>query len=323
MFLMTRKFFIALCAATACAVSAAGGEPAPLRAVVTVGMVADLVREIGGTRVEVTQLVASGIDPHLYRPTRGGIRRLLRADAIFYVGFRLEGKMASLLSRLEQRGRRVYAVAERVDARLWLETGEREGADPHLWSDVGRWMHAARVIEAALIELDPAGAALYRANADRYLNRLAELDAYIRRITATIPPSSRVLITAHDAFRYFGDAYGFEVIGIQGFSTESEAGLARINSLVDLIVDRRIPAIFVETSVSDRNVRALIEGARARGHDVKIGGSLFSDSMGTAGTYEGTYIGMMDHNATTIARALGGEAPAGGLHGQLKGGFSR
>lgn len=323
MFLITRKFFIALCAAIGCVVPARGAEPATLRVVATVGMVADLVREIGGTRVEVTQLIASGIDPHLYRPTRGGIRRLLRADAIFYVGFRLEGKMASLLSRLEQRGRRVYAVAERVDAQLWLETGEREGADPHMWTDVRRWMQAARVIEAALSGLDPAGAAVYRANADRYLNRMAELDAYIRKITATIPPASRVLITAHDAFRYFGDAYGFEVIGVQGFSTESEAGLARINGLVDLIVERRIPAIFVETSVSDRNVQALIEGARARGHDVKRGGSLFSDAMGPAGTYEGTYIGMMDHNATAIARALGGEAPAAGLHGQLKGGFSR
>jgi manganese/zinc/iron transport system substrate-binding protein len=169
-----------------------------------------------------------------------------------------------------------------------------------------------------LAALDPSRAAAYQENATAYQARLAALHDYVTRVIGSIPPEQRVLVTAHDAFNYFGRAYGIEVMGIQGLSTESEAGLEDINRLVDLIVQRRLGAVFVESSVSDKNVRALIEGARARGHALTIGGSLYSDAMGPAGTYRGTYVGMIDHNATTIARALGGEAPLGGMEGKLE-----
>jgi manganese/zinc/iron transport system substrate-binding protein len=184
--------------------------------------------------------------------------------------------------------------------------------------DVQGWIQAVAVVAEALSEFDPAHAAFYKTNAEAYTARLTDLDAYAKRVLASIPENQRVMITAHDAFNYLGRAYDLEVVGIQGISTESEAGLKDINRIVGLLVDRKVPAVFVETSVSDKNVKALIEGAGARGHTVKIGGTLFSDAMGKAGTYEGTYIGMIDHNVTTITRALGGEAPAGGMLGKLR-----
>jgi manganese/zinc/iron transport system substrate-binding protein len=184
--------------------------------------------------------------------------------------------------------------------------------DPDLWT------RAAMAIRDALIAVDPEGADLYRANADAYTTELAALAQYADTALSSVPQSARVLISAHDAFNYFGARHGYEVLGIQGISTESEAGLQRIEELVDLLVSRDIGAVFVESSVSDRNVRALIEGAAAQGHIVQIGGELFSDAMGPTGSYEGTYLGMIDHNATVIARALGGDVPDLGRLGQLE-----
>ena len=199
-----------------------------------------------------------------------------------------------------------------------LSPGEFQGhPDPHLWMDVALWSLVTEAARDALIAFDPPGAETYAANAAAYLAELAALDRFAKRTLGTVPPSVRVLVTAHDAFNYFGRAYGFEVIGIQGISTESEAGLRRIEELVDLLVDRQVAAVFVETSVSDRNVRALIAGAAARGHRMTIGGALYSDAMGAPGTYEGTYVGMIDHNVSTIAAALGGNVPAGGMAGRL------
>ncbi|MBC8087911.1 MAG: zinc ABC transporter substrate-binding protein, partial [Phycisphaerae bacterium] len=179
------------------------------------------------------------------------------------------------------------------------------------------WMDAVKVVARSLGEVDTANTAYYQQNAERYVAQLAKLDDYARQALSSIPKDRRVLITAHDAFNYFGRAYGIDVRGIQGISTESEAGVADINKLVDFLVERKIPAIFVESSVSDRNIKALVEGGKSRGHAVRIGGQLFSDAMGKPGTYEGTYLGMIDHNVTTIARALGGQAPERGLNGKL------
>jgi manganese/zinc/iron transport system substrate-binding protein len=178
-------------------------------------------------------------------------------------------------------------------------------------------MRAVGVVGEALAGFDPEHADGYRERAAAYTTRLEALDAYARQVLGSIPEGQRVLVTAHDAFNYMARAYGLEVRGVQGISTESEAGVKDIEDLVGFLVERRIPAVFVETSVSDKNVRALVEGARARGHQVVVGGQLFSDAMGTAGTYEGTYIGMIDHNVTTITRALGGEAPEHGFQGKL------
>jgi manganese/zinc/iron transport system substrate-binding protein len=183
--------------------------------------------------------------------------------------------------------------------------------------DVQGWMKAVLVVADAMVAFDPTHAEAYRQRAAAYQERLKRLDVYAKTAIASIPDGQRVLVTAHDAFNYMGRAYGIEVMGIQGLSTESEAGLKDINRLVDTLVDRRIPAVFVETSVSDKNVKALIEGAASRGHRVIIGGELFSDAMGPSGTYEGTYEGMIDHNVTVITRALGGSSPAAGMQGKL------
>lgn len=297
---------------------AESSKPAKYTIVTTVGMITDIVTQMAGERATVNGLIGAGIDPHLYKPTRTDVAALLAADVVFYNGLMLEGKMADTLVKVATSGRKVYPVTELIDEQYLLEPAEFAGHyDPHVWMDVSGWMKAVQAVSKALGEYDAPHAADYQSNAQRFLAELSELDAYVKRSMATIPERSRVLITAHDAFNYFGRAYSLEVRGIQGISTESEAGLDDLNRLVDLIVERDVKAVFVETSVKDKNVRALVEGARSRGKDVRIGGTLFSDAMGQAGTYEGTYIGMIDHNATTITRALGGEAPQRGFKGRL------
>ncbi len=290
----------------------------PYKAVCTVGMVTDIVRQVAGDQAEVEGIIGEGVDPHLYQATVNDVKRLLAADVVFYSGLLLEGKMSDALIKVARK-RPVYAVTELVDEKLFRQPPEFAGHyDPHLWMDVALWKKCTEMVAKSLSEYDATHAETYQGNYQRYAAELDELHAYAVRVLASVPEKSRVLVTAHDAFNYFGRAYGFDVRGIQGISTESEAGIEDINRLVQLLVDRNIQAVFVETSVSDKNVKSLLEGARARGHDVKIGGSLFSDAMGKAGTYEGTYIGMIDHNVTTIVRALGGQAPTGGMNGKLK-----
>lgn len=298
--------------------AAAAALPSPYDIVTTCGMVTDIVRDVAGKQARVTGLIGEGVDPHLYKPNRDDVARLLKADVIFYSGLMLEGRMTDTFLKIARRGTPVFAVTELLDEKFLLEPEEFHGhTDPHVWMDVRGWTEAVRVVARSLGEVDPGNGEFYTRNAEQLAGRLRVLDEYARKAVASIPANHRVLITAHDAFNYFGRAYGLEVQGIQGISTESEAGVADINRLVDLIVHRGIPAIFVESSVSDKNVKALVEGCHARGHPVRIGGQLFSDAMGRPGTYEGTYVGMIDHNVTTIVRALGGEAPAAGLHGRL------
>ncbi len=300
--------------------SGPGGGPGgyPYRVAATTGMVADIVRQVAGEHAEVEGIIGSGVDPHLYKPTSVDVKALQRAEVVFYNGLMLEGKMSDVLVRVARSGKPVFAVTEAIleQEDYVITTGEQH-YDPHVWMDVRGWMRAVEVVAEALAGYDPGHAEDYRANAAGYLERLGRLDAYVREVLASIPPKRRVLVTAHDAFSYMARSHGLEVRGIQGISTESEAGVKDIEDLVDYLVAREIPAVFVETSVSDKNVRALVEGTRARGHEVRVGGELFSDAMGAEGTYEGTYIGMIDHNVTTIVRALGGSAPAGGFQGKL------
>ncbi|MFQ5491235.1 MAG: metal ABC transporter solute-binding protein, Zn/Mn family [Phycisphaerae bacterium] len=295
-----------------------GPDRRPYAVTCTTGMVADIVRQVAGDQAKVAGIIGEGVDPHLYQATRSDIALLLRADIVFYSGLMLEGKMADSLIKVARK-RAVFAVTELVDESLLLEPPEFKGHyDPHLWMDPGLWKKASEMVAVTLAEeFDPSMADTYRANYQAYASQLDALDGYARKVLATIPQQKRVLVTAHDAFNYLARAYGLEVRGIQGISTESEAGIEDINRLVNLLVERKIAAVFVETSVSQKNVRSLIEGARSRGHQVVIGGLLFSDAMGKPGTYEGTYIGMIDHNVTTIARALGGQAPKGGMQGRL------
>jgi len=279
----------------------------PIRAVTTIGMISDIVRHVGGQRVQVIGLMGPGVDPHLYKATEGDVIRLLEADVVFYNGLHLEAKMGDVLERMRSRTRTV-AVTDCIDRSLLLAPPQFEGAyDPHVWFDVTLWMKAVECVRDALIDMDPGSADLYRANAQAYLAQLADLHAYVQAQAARLPPEQRVLITAHDAFNYFGRAYGFEVRGLQGISTATEAGTADVQHLADFIAQRKIRAIFVESSVSPRTIEAVQAAVQARGFNVRIGGQLFSDAMGNPGTPEGTYIGMVRHNIDTIVSALSGE----------------
>lgn len=318
-------FAVGLCVGLAgCRDEAAGpgGEDTPggsktVTVVATTAMIGDVVREVAGDRATVTILIGEGVDPHLYKMTRSDNQLMSEADVIFYNGLLLEGKMTDALVRIAST-KPVVAVGAVLDESDLLEPEDMEGHyDPHIWMDPAAWAKITGVISDALGELDSEGAATYEANAAAYRERVEALHAYAGDVLGTVPESGRVLVTAHDAFQYFARAYDFEVRGIQGISTESEAGVRDIEALVEMIVTRAVRAVFVESTVADRNVKALIAGAKRQGHTVEIGGELFSDAMGPSGTYEGTYIGMIDHNVTTIARALGGEAPDRGMQGRL------
>ena len=316
--LMKRRGLLLGSTATAFLALAAGARAAaPLNVVATTGMIADTARIVGGERVSVKGLMGPGVDPHSYRQTRSDIVALTRADLVLWHGLYLEAQMEDFFGDLSRK-RSVEAVAERIPRDLLIAHEDYEGRfDPHVWMDPKLWARVVTRITETLIAGLPDGEADFETNAAAFMQELDALDDYSRDVLGKLQPEQRVLLTAHDAFGYFGEAYDFEVIGIQGISTEGEAGLNRISELVSELVARDIRAVFVETSVSDRNVRALVEGAAARGHEVTIGGSLFSDSMGVPGTYEGTYLGMIDHNVTTIARALGAPAPQGGRLGKL------
>lgn len=290
---------------------------AQVSVVATTGMIADAVRRIAGDRADVTALMGPGVDPHAYRQTRSDIAAMTRADLVLWNGLYLEAQLEGFLGELAQR-KPVIAVAEAAPEEVLIGHDDYpDRNDPHLWMDPNLWSYVVVAVRDALIDAAPDARAQFEANAAAYLDELSALHVYAVASLGTVPGESRVLVTAHDAFNYFGEAYGFEVIGVQGISTESEAGLTRIAELVELLVNRRVKAVFVESSVSDRNIRALIEGAAAQGHRVDIGGSLFSDAMGEPGAYEGTLLGMLDHNTTTITRALGGTAPQLGRLGQL------
>lgn len=276
----------------------------PINAVTTVGMIGDIVKNVGGERVNVIGLMGPGVDPHLYKASEGDVIRLGEADVVFYNGLHLEAAMSRVFERMGDRIKTV-AVTDDIDRDRLLTPDQFEGNyDPHVWFDVTMWMSATDRVRDALIEIDPAHAETYRANADRYLKQLTELNEYVTTQAATLPADKRVIITAHDAFNYFSRAYGFEVRGLQGISTASEAGTADVQGLAKFIVERKIPAIFIESSVPVRNVEAVQEAVRAQGWDVRIGGELFSDAMGTPGSAEGTYIGMVKHNIDTIVKAL-------------------
>lgn len=280
----------------------------PLRVVATTGMIADLVKNVGGERVQVTGLMGAGIDPHLYKASAGDVRLIANSDAIFYNGLHLEAGMAKVFERLADTRIQTVAVTDLIDREVLLAPPEFQGAyDPHIWFDVTLWMRAVEAVRQGLSELDPGSAAMYEQNAAAYLEELSQLDEYITSQANLLPADKRVIITAHDAFNYFGRAYGFEVRGLQGISTATEAGTGDVSGLADFIAEREIPAVFIETSVPLRNIEAVQAAVQDRGFDLSIGGELFSDAMGNPGTPEGSYIGMVRHNIDTIVTALRGQ----------------
>ncbi len=288
----------------------AGDKPQDNRPyiVATTAQIGDILINIVGDDARIESLMGSGVDPHLYRPTRSDVIKLKRADVIFYNGLHLEGQMVGILEKLADE-KPTIAIAKNLPESDLLGFDGPGNHDPHIWMDVQKWIHATHIIETTLSGIYPDNAKGIAEKTANYEERLEVLDQYVHQSLSTIPEHKRILVTAHDAFGYLGAAYNIDVIGIQGLSTESEAGLKRMEELVDLLVARKIPAIFKESSVGDRNIKALIEGARAQDHAVKIGDELYSDAMGQAGTYEGTYIGMIMHNIRVITEALGGHTP--------------
>lgn len=282
-------------------------DAGPLRVVATIGQLADIAQIVGGDHVQVVGLMGPGIDPHLYVASEGDVDTLQQADIIFYNGLFLEAQMAEVFEQLAAR-KTVTAVAENIDPADLLDWAQYEDQfDPHVWFDVKLWMKAVEAVRDTYVKYDPDNAADYQANTDAYLTELEALNAYVLEQAERIPTEKRVLITAHDAFHYFGRAYGFEVRGLQGISTATEAGTADVRDLADFIVERQIPAIFVETSVPARNIEALQAAVASQGFDVKIGGHLFSDAMGDAESGGNTYILMVRKNIDTIVGALLGE----------------
>jgi manganese/zinc/iron transport system substrate-binding protein len=279
-------------------------KPGKLFIVVTTGMIRDAVKNITGDKAEVVSLMGPGVDPHLYKASHGDLEKITEADIIFYNGLHLEGKMGKVFEKAE-RIKPVVPVSKSISVNALREIpGYENTHDPHIWFDVRLWQQAVRNISEYLQTKDSANAPVYHKNAARYLERLDSLDKAVRKELQSVPASQRVLITAHDAFGYFGDAYGVEVRGLQGISTLSEFGLKDVTELVNFIISRKIKAIFVETSVSTKSINAILEGCREKGWNVRIGGTLYSDAMGEANTPEGNYIGMVNANVKTIVTAL-------------------
>jgi manganese/zinc/iron transport system substrate-binding protein len=273
--------------------------------VVTTTMLADLARVIGGEHVTVIGLMGPGIDPHLYSASAGDVETISSADLLLYNGLQLEAKLGDVFNQMRNQNKQVLAVAETLPEELLLESEEEDEIyDPHIWFDVQLWKLAAEAVRDELVNLDAANEVAYRDNYETYAAELDELDAYILSRVQEVPEATRVLITAHDAFAYFGEAYGFEVLGLQGISTVSEAGTADIRELADYIFEKQIKAIFVESSVPTRSIEAVQEAVKARGYETAIGGELYSDSLGSAGTDTETYIGTVLANIDTIVDAL-------------------
>lgn len=302
--LLILGLMLAACGGSGTASEADNGK---LNIVTTIGQITDITREVGGDHVEVTGLMGPGTDPHLYVASASDVDKIQNADIIFYNGLFLEAQMEEILEQIGE-NKPAIPVSRDIDRDILLPSAQYEDEyDPHIWFDVTLWSEAVKTVRDVLVEQDPANAEDYNANAEAYLVRLQDLHQYVQDRAAELPAEQRVLVTAHDAFNYFGRAYGFEVLGLQGISTASEASTADVQDLADYIAENQIRAIFVESSVPVRNIEAVQAAVANRDWNVEIGGELFSDAMGDAGTPEGTYIGMVEHNIDTIVGALLGD----------------
>ena len=279
-------------------------ESSKVKITTTTNVITDLVENIGGDKVKVTGLMGPGIDPHLYRPSASDVKKLQNADVVFYNGLDLEGKMGDIFVKIGREGTSVWAVSENIPHESLLSLDDTSSFDPHIWWNANLWQEAAKVVAAGLSEHDPANSETYQKNLDEYISNLKELHIESLDKINSIPEEQRVLVTAHDAFQYFGQTYGLEEMAIQGWSTSSEAGIREIQNLADVITEREIKAVFIETSISPATIEALKAAVQDQGHDVVIGGSLFSDAIGEKGTEEGTYVGAFSHNVKTIVEAL-------------------
>ena len=279
-------------------------ESSKVKITTTTNVITDLVENIGGDKVKVTGLMGPGVDPHLYRPSASDVKKLQDADVVFYNGLDLEGKMGDIFVKIGREGTSVWAVSENIPHESLLSLDDTSSFDPHIWWNANLWQEAAKVVAAGLSAHDPANSETYQKNLDEYISNLKELHIESLDKINSIPEEQRVLVTAHDAFQYFGQTYGLEEMAIQGWSTSSEAGIREIQNLADVITEREIKAVFIETSISPATIEALKAAVQDQGHNVVIGGSLFSDAIGEKGTEEGTYVGAFSHNVKTIVEAL-------------------
>ncbi|MFL6976049.1 manganese ABC transporter substrate-binding protein/adhesin MntA [Bacillus inaquosorum] len=291
-------------ALTGCGTDSAGkSADQQLQVTATTSQIADAAENIGGKHVKVTSLMGPGVDPHLYKASQGDTKKLMSADVVLYSGLHLEGKMEDVLQKIGEQ-KQAAAVAEAIPKNKLISAGKGKTFDPHVWFSIPLWIYAVDEIEAQFSKAMPEHADDFKKNAKEYKEDLQYLDKWSRQEIENIPEKSRVLVTAHDAFAYFGKEYGFQVKGLQGLSTDSDYGLKDVQELVDILTEKQIKAVFVESSVSEKSINAVAEGAKEKGHTVTIGGQLYSDAMGEKGTKEGTYEGMFRHNINTITKAL-------------------
>jgi manganese/zinc/iron transport system substrate-binding protein len=305
-----RLISLGVCIPLALGIGSAGAQEEPIKAVVTIGMIGDVVRNVGGACVDVTAIMGAGVDPHLYKASARDVQTFQDADVIFYSGYSLEGQLGEVLKRFSETKPTVAVSPSSIEPADLISVQDVYGIDPHLWMDAGLWARIAPTIAATLGELRPDCADEIDARAERYAEQLAALHQWVKESVASIPEEQRVLVTAHDAFGYYGRAYGIEVAGIQGISTEAEASVADIRETAATVAELGVPAVFVESTINPRTIQAVIDAARQRGHEVEIGGQLYSDAMGEAGSVGGTYIGMIYENTKSIVEALGGTLPA-------------
>ncbi|MGY4879162.1 metal ABC transporter solute-binding protein, Zn/Mn family [Vreelandella aquamarina] len=302
---MTTRYAMALASLLPLS-SFASADEAPLNVVATTGMIADIAQEIGGECVNVDTLMGPGVDPHLYQASASDVATLRSAEQIFYSGYSLEGQLGDVLERFSERTPTLAVAPASIDPASLITSQDVYGIDPHLWMDVSLWAQTLPTLKAALSEVRPDCAATFDANTERYQAQLLALHEWVTDSIASIPDEQRILVTAHDAFGYFGRAYDIDVEGIQGISTETETGIADIRNMTDIVVDRAVPALFIESTINPRTVQAVIDAAQQRGQTVNIGGELYSDAMGDPDTVDGTYMGMIYRNTQHIVEALGG-----------------
>jgi manganese/zinc/iron transport system substrate-binding protein len=283
------------------------GEVQPgvrMKVVTTTSILKDAVQNIIGDAADVESIMGSGVDPHLYKATQGDLQKLTDADMIIYNGLHLEGKMGEVMEKLARQKTVVAGTAGIPNDQLRRSPQFRDSQDPHVWFDVQLWQQVVKHLSQELQKKDPTNASAYQQNTEAYLKQLDELHQWVSAQIASIPETQRILITAHDAFGYFGDAYNIQVRGLQGISTVSEFGLQDVSALVNFIVQNKIKAVFVESSVSPKSIEAVVIGSEQKGHRVLVGGTLYSDALGEEGTAEGTYIGMVRHNVKSIVSSL-------------------
>ncbi|WP_074538126.1 metal ABC transporter solute-binding protein, Zn/Mn family [Cellulophaga baltica] len=302
---MKKYLIITLCTLAIISCKSDKKDNGKINVVTTTSMITDLVKNIGGDYINLQGLMGSGVDPHLYKASEGDVSKLSEADIIFYNGLHLEGKLVEVFEKMAHQNKKSIALSDALDERTLIGSEFfASNYDPHIWFNVDYWKEATKFVVLQLSEALPEHQAVFKTNGEAYLNKLETLKTKLNKIIQTLPEDKRVLVTAHDAFNYFGKSFGFEVVGLQGLSTATEAGVQDVQKLSDFIIERKVKAIFIESSVPKRTIEAVKAAVNAKKYEVEIGGSLYSDALGNPGTAEGTYIGMFEYNVNTIVNAL-------------------